>query len=248
MKRSYSTMTTPSNTQELHSFVPSTMVVRKRRKLRRRGVEVPRFKMAVGNGSAFPPKKRATLRYVQTITLDPGAGGTAQNLFRTIGLYDPDASLGGHQPYGYDQWMAIYARYHVISSKISIQACSAAQQTTTNCWRVGISPIDRSSSLPTAAEDLMEISGAVYGVHEYKAAGPIRLSVKHDTKKVYGVKDVLDNEHLSGTINALPQDNTYWIVWAANGGAGVEDAAPVTVNVTIDYDVWFTDVNDVTHS
>lgn len=246
MKRSYSQITTPGNTQELFSYAPSASIVVSKKRKRRRTGDGAKYK-STKMPSAFPSRKRTTLRYVQTLVLDPGAGGTAQNLFRCIGAFDPDFTLGGHQPYGFDQWMAIYKTYHVMSAKIKVQACAAAVTGTTKSWRFGLTPIDRATAIPSLADDLMETSGSVFTLLE-TGNGPKSLTLKQDTKTRYGVKDVLDNEHLSGTVNTNPADETYWILWVGNGNNGVTDPEPVNVLVTIDYDIWFTDVNDVINS
>jgi len=44
--------------------------------------------------------------------------------FRLNGLFDPDFSLGGHQPMGFDEWSAFYGRYRVKSAKCKIRAVS----------------------------------------------------------------------------------------------------------------------------
>lgn len=241
MKRTYSQITTPSNTQELVAFTPSTPFKRRRRYGRKKVLFNPRISL-----HAFPDKRRSKLRYVETLTLDPGAGGTAQNLFRTIGCYDPNFSLGGHQPYGFDQWMAVYKHYHVVSSKISIQACASATGTTKS-WRFGITPIDRSTSLPGLADDLMEITGSVYTLLE-TGNGPKKLTLKQNSSKTFGVKDVMDSDELAGTVSSNPAENTYWIVWCGNGNNGVTDPEPLNIVVTIDYEVVFTEQNAVTNS
>lgn len=63
----------------------------------------------------FPIQKQVKLNYVQNVVLSSGASGVtgAQQRFCLNGLYDPDTSGAGHQPYGYDQMATLYKRYKV---------------------------------------------------------------------------------------------------------------------------------------
>lgn len=241
MKRSYSQITTPANSEELFAYTPVVKRTRRVKSKRNKVLFNPKTTL-----SAFPERRRSKLRYTESLVLDPSAGGTASNVFRTVGAYDPNQSFGGHQPYGFDQWMAVYKNYYVLSSKITIQACAAATGTTKS-WRFGITPIDRTTSLPALADDLMEITGSVYSLLE-TGNGPRTLSLKQNTARTFAVKDVVDNDQLGGTVSSNPAEQTYWIVWVGNGNNGVTDPEPVNVVVTVDYEVMFTEQNVVTNS
>lgn len=68
----------------------------------------------------FPAYHTATLRYSTTIDLNPTVGTVANHLFRTNSINDPDYTGVGHQPYGHDQYSAIYNHYRVVSAKITM--------------------------------------------------------------------------------------------------------------------------------
>lgn len=58
--------------------------------------------------------------YSDFFTLQSAIGSPVQiRIFSASGLFDPDFSLGGHQPRGFDQLMALYDRYVVTNAKIS---------------------------------------------------------------------------------------------------------------------------------
>jgi len=71
-----------------------------------------------------PPKRNYKLNYVQNVVLQAGAAGVlgAQQRFCLNGMYDPDTSGGGHQPYGYDQLAFLYKRYKVNGVMVKITA------------------------------------------------------------------------------------------------------------------------------
>lgn len=68
----------------------------------------------------FPPSKLVRLRYVDNFALNPSLTTPATAVFRANGMYDPDASGGGHQPLGYDQFSVLYDHARVIGAKMTV--------------------------------------------------------------------------------------------------------------------------------
>lgn len=77
-------------------------------------VSVPRGKLA------FPQEMRTKLRYVETFDLEPTSQTAAGFSLLANGMYDPEVGVGGHQPRGFDQYTALYQKFTVKSSKISV--------------------------------------------------------------------------------------------------------------------------------
>lgn len=50
------------------------------------------------------------------------AGAVSRQVFRINGMYDPDLSGAGHQPYMYDQWSNMYQNYIVYACKVEVTA------------------------------------------------------------------------------------------------------------------------------
>lgn len=194
---------------------------------------------------AFPVSRKQVLRYCDTLVLDPGAGGIASNFFSVNGMFDPDTTLGGHQPYGFDQWMAIYKYFHILSSKISIEVAASASGTTQS-WRFGITPINRTTAIPSNCVDLMEMDGTVFGM--YERSFPKKLSKTQDSHKTFGIKDLMDADEMRGTVSGNPPTQAYFMVWVAYGNSGVVDPEPLNVNICIDYEAVFTDSNQPLNS
>jgi len=69
-------------------------------------------------------KQIVKLRYASNTRLTGGVSNLRELQFRLNGLFDPDFSLGGHQPMGFDEWSAFYGRYRVKSAKCKIRAVS----------------------------------------------------------------------------------------------------------------------------
>lgn len=100
-----------------------------RLRVKRRRLTIPRSLKSLG---AFPPRKTVALRYVDTVALNPGAGGTAVQVFRANSIYDPDYTGAGHQPMFYDNYANIYGRYKVNYATITMIALSSKIVNTTS--------------------------------------------------------------------------------------------------------------------
>lgn len=76
-------------------------------------VSVPRAKIG------FPQSMRTKLRYATRVEFVPTGTTVVSKTFLANGLYDPDTTVGGHQPRGFDEFMAAYETFTVQSSKCS---------------------------------------------------------------------------------------------------------------------------------
>ena len=94
----------------------------------------------------LPNKYTCRLRYVTKFTLTPEVNDVSVcKVFRANDLYDPDYSVGGHQPLGFDQLATLYDHFVVVGSKIRV---SPVQLTTSsgypNFWGVALSDTNSS--------------------------------------------------------------------------------------------------------
>lgn len=61
------------------------------------------------------------LRYCDSLDFTPNSSTIQVKSFLANGLYDPDVALGaGHQPRGFDEFMEVYQKFTVKSSRISV--------------------------------------------------------------------------------------------------------------------------------
>ena len=115
----------------------------------------------------FPKSKKVRLRYVQTFSLDAPGSGIATRYFRANGMFDPDASVGGHQPLYFDQYMAGYDHYTVIGSKIKVTPSNASTADIVPVY-YGVIIDDDSSNSYTNADQIIESNQG----RTFKLAGP----------------------------------------------------------------------------
>lgn len=92
----------------------STSRIRSRSSRARTSTRIPR--------SLIPRTRTVYLRYGSNFSITPpipSIAGYAEYTYGANCLYDPNISGTGHQPLGFDQMMAFYSRYRVLSSKFS---------------------------------------------------------------------------------------------------------------------------------
>lgn len=95
-------------------------------------ITIPRNYLTQG---PFPSSiKDVKLRYVSTKTLGMSSVGVDSATFQFAfnGLFDPDIAVGGQQPVGFDQLMAVYSQYRVTACKCTITASFINPALTTN--------------------------------------------------------------------------------------------------------------------
>lgn len=189
--------------------------------------------------STMPQTHLAKLKYFDQITIDAPAGGIpGRYVFRCNSAYDPDFTGLGHQPMGFDQYMNMYTRYRVIGAKIS---CTFVANDTTSADSSALCGILK-TTIPTAvlpASGLVENEKCVYRTIQLgETSRPI--SLRYSTKKAQGLKNVMDNFEISGTVNSSPQIEDYFHIWVAPVNA-TQNPANVSCQVHLEYLVVFSD-------
>lgn len=179
----------------------------------------------------FGNSRVARLTYCDNIVLDPGANVTAGKVFRANGMYDPDTALGGHQPYGFDQLMALYNRFVVLGAKITITAVPAGQF---GSYIVACKLSDNAALLSTTPTVLQEQPGYRYKLFTNGSAAPMpRLTMGYSARKMCR-PGFMTNDTYQGTVNKDPDDQWYFTVLTASA-VPTADNGPMSFNIRIDY-------------
>lgn len=179
----------------------------------------------------FGNTRVARLTYCDNIVLDPGANVTAGKVFRANGMYDPDTALGGHQPYGFDQLMALYNRYVVLGAKITITAVPAASFAS---YIIACKLSDNATLLSTTPTVLQEQPGYKYRLITNGNTTPSpRLTMGYSARKLCR-PGFMNNDTYQGTVNKDPDDQWYFTVLTCSAVPSVDNGA-MTFNIRIDY-------------
>lgn len=182
---------------------------------------------------AFPAKMLVSMRYGDIVDLDPGAGGQATHSFSANGLFDPDQTGVGHQPRGFDQWMAAYQNYTVIGSKITVKFSSNASTSTIDSL---LSVTCDSSTAPTGAIGMLEAATSKpsqsWDIFAPGNNEPVTLTQTFSHKKWFG-KDYYEDEY-AGSVVGNPSEQCFYNLSAQAMGA-VDNPANINCAVQIDY-------------
>lgn len=236
----------PPTLKRTRSFYGATdyqNLPKKSRKMfeRRRKPNVVRFQTLNSSQfkakAPFADKQKATLRYVEDFTLDPATGALAKQNFSANGLYDPNITGVGHQPYGFDTYMSIYNHYRVLRSRIAVTCApvSNAAPTGNMIVSIGLKDDTTTESNMLTARETKDVNFQPLGSYEIKTV-----------RQVWRPKDIFNGNHdsLSGTDSANPAEQTYFNVCASHM-VSTQDGGAVFCMATIEYDVEFYELKDL---
>lgn len=198
--------------------------------------------------SGFPLQKVVKLRYVDSnVTLNPGIGAisVAENIYRCNSVFDPDYTGTGHQPMGFDQWAALYTKYTVLGSKITMIYTPSTPNTQTNITP-GIFGVTMSKSAASVAatyssidnllESKLTTDAKMFGYDDHSSH---KIVKNYSAKKFHGFTNTNDNSHCSAVVTTNPALPAYFQCWAASIDGN--DPNSNSFRVQIDYIVMFHD-------
>lgn len=93
------------------------------------GESAPSLKLYQKVNSSIIPSIRRVLQYATTFTMTVTAGLLDRHVFRANSCYDPDLTGVGHQPYGFDQYMALYQFGYVVASRMIVKCINSGLAT-----------------------------------------------------------------------------------------------------------------------
>jgi len=199
---------------------------------------VPRFRALRNNQvSARPQSIRTQLTYHEfALSINPAIGAAGVYVFAANGLYDPNITGVGHQPLGFDQYMALYNEYLVIGSTIKV-TFNNSNNAVAFCG-IFLEDFNGTSSNMTT---YVENGNGVYSVMDATATGGAVKTLTHlaDIQK-FSAQKIDQGDVYVGTAAANPTDtHFYHVVIAPFDGA--TDLGSTLISVEIRYDVVFRD-------
>lgn len=184
----------------------------------------------------LPTRNIKKFRYIQDINLNPPIGAAANFTFSANGMFQPTitaGSVGAHQPYGFDQFMAQYNFYMVIGSKITVTwSLGQPGDAVTNNLMCGVFLKDDITVITDPL--LLRENGHSRWTTITDSIHPKRSVKKFSAKRFFNVKDIKDNAEYAGTAEGNPLQSAYYHLWAANAAPNV-DGSVVLANVMIEY-------------
>lgn len=168
-------------------------------------------KNLVDVGMNFPSMMKMTHRYVDQAAIVNTVGNTNYITYSCNGLWDPQVSIGGHQPLGFDNLTLLYNHYLCIGSRIKVTL--AGLTTNANYVPIACCIQTHSSATPPYIDPIL---AAEQNHSKVKLMGPsdtgrLVLSSRWSAKKVFG-KGLLANDELKGNGTSNPVEQTYWTI------------------------------------
>lgn len=215
----------------------TTTKSRKRRRITRRRKRLPL--------TGFPKLKVVKLRFVREIVLtSPGGAGLSKSLpFVANGCYDSYHPVGGHQPKGFDQWMALYSHYNVLGSKCFVRLAGTGNDTF--AWGVArtAAPNEMNNkTLPYLLEVRMNKGYGLSGGFEGRGVTNAQRTkvASYSQKKQFG-PGATNKADLTGDNGHNPVEQTIFEPWICPTGGASASAVSAKFIVTIDFIVMFTE-------
>lgn len=194
------------------------------------------YRTLVYKTSVLNTQQRVTLRYSSKFELTSGAGVASSRHFSANGLFDPDFAIGGHQPRGFDQLMAMYDHAVVLNSRIEVFVGSDVDGTKAEILDISLRD---STFVSSDYRDFEE-----YGVHkrlllsdQYGGQESGYLTMSANPAKFFGRKDSLSDPELKNSVSANCKEDVWWTITMY--GVGGFSSTTNQLIVTIIYDVVF---------
>lgn len=196
--------------------------------------------------NGFPQTVSARLRYVTECELDAGVGGTSSFQIRANGCYDPEVSIGGHQPKGFDQFMALYRHFTVTASKIKVTPVNRTNEVNIAGAAYGVILLSGTGDLAAQTPlSLMESSpgsskGFISAFSSVSGSFPTVATVysKFNAKRTFG-RNVISGGPFTGSVAADPTEQSIYKIWA--GSITANNPPPIQFIIEVEYDVTFTE-------
>lgn len=193
--------------------------------------------------NVFNLRYKAHLRYHTDV--DMGVQGTTLvgYVFSANGLYDPDITSTGHQPMGFDQLMAFFQHYTVLSSRIHVEVRNNLSGVNEAVEFALV--IQRSTTILSVWDRLIEAGNCTTGVATSIPSGggptPARFSRKVRIADFQSVPNVLNDDTLRGTAAANPATQVYYVLYTRTPDVAGPSSGHVYLGIVIEFDAVFTE-------
>lgn len=181
---------------------------------------------------------QVTHKYAHLYYASASAASYGTYVFRCNGLYDPDLTSTGHQPYLFDQLSSLYDHYMVKASRIKITVGNVLAQ---QRWAV-TAFIDDDGTFAGNFQTAVERNTTGKTVLMPAGSDAKVLTQEWSLSKNFQVKDGLGLSRFQGTPTSDPTEVSTFVICFANSEATTQY---VDILVEIEYDTVWTEPADV---
>lgn len=159
-------------------------------------------------------------------------GVLASHLFNLNNLFDPDATGGGHQPRGRDQWATLYSRYRVVGIKVTLRGCSL---TAGSASIIGMVACNSQQATLADLTDAME-NQRTYKRKVQSSGASCKITKYFRPWVLEGITrtQYMDDAIYSAAVGAAPSSQQFLqVFWAC-----ADETSTVGHNVTVEFDFY----------
>lgn len=204
------------------------------------------YQSALSARSPFARTYRCPMRYSDLFTLDPNVGGAGTAvIFSLNGLYDPNITLAGHQPMGFDTLTTLYDHSQVIGVKWKITFSQTGNAFSDSAF-VGtmVSDSNNLTYLQTDGwaklSENPEVTTRMMGTRDGNRA-VTTLYGKSNPNKFLGIRSgIVGNSRVINTSASNPSEQVYLGIFAA-GADAVQNPSAIRVSVELVYETIWTE-------
>lgn len=169
------------------------------------------------------------LSYVEAVSLSPAPGAIATAQYIANGMYDPTVAVGGHQPMGFDQMMALYHHFTVIGSKITVKFMGD----NSNDFLCGIW-LSSDSTTTNNHQVAMERQRSHYKLVQKNSEATQTIVNRFSAKKFFSCKAIIGESQYKGNSSSDPTEQALYNVYAGSPD-GTSTPTSIKAVVRIDY-------------
>lgn len=188
--------------------------------------------------AGFPNKIRTKLKYNDYISLNGTAGVLAYDQWSMNSVFDPYVAAGGHQPLGFDNFMAVYGRFEVIACKVIVTEINIGA--TNHIFGICVGEFGATPpALPNTVTELgYDVCRYVYTCGTQNKAKLAQCSIWKNIATACG--RTAGDDTLQGNSSTSPVFSYVANVFCGCLDGGDPDAA--AFHIQLEYDIVFTDV------
>lgn len=220
-------------------------------------VRVPRNKLG------FPQEMSTTLRYVDTFDLAPTTNAAVGFSMLANGMFDPQVAVGGHQPRGFDEYMAQYTKFTVTASKVSVtfsfRGYDGPPPGVVNSTGAPVQQVEMDEDYIASCPSCIclihkatqaNVSADIEAFQEQDRTKWVTITPQGEARTVstgltsrefFGKDFLVGSDGYTGDVGADPTNLLYYHIMAGKNDDGAAKAVQVRANVIIEYKCTFTE-------
>jgi hypothetical protein len=183
-------------------------------------------------------------KYSELLSLNAPIGIATYHTFRANSLFDPDFTSTGHQPYGFDQIMALYWHFTVVGAKITVETVNSD---TTTVPTIVFCRTRAQADTITDMAAIMEAPRTDWALIAAGGAPTRRVSSTFGASNFFGKQFVVGGSDYRGSSSANPNELAFFQVGIAGANIG-DDPQAQNVCVTIEFSAVMTEPRIQTQS